>query len=246
MKLVAGKSGYSAGLFSFLKKPDGQRESSLTFVDKVKFLVYSFFYTFLASALAVIVKLNLVSAGVMPNYENDTRNYLLQEVGPIKMHLFLLLLGPVFEELNHRSWLRFSRLNVALSVSLFFYVFLSQFFGWVYEISTESLLNMTGALAVFVFIYLLLSKPSNYQKIKAFWVKNYIAIFYSSAIYFGYVHLGNFGTLTYEKVLFSPIIVLQFVVLGIMFGYVRVRLGLLWGIMLHIMFNILVGLLNGF
>jgi hypothetical protein len=105
---------------------------------------------------------------------------------------------------------------------------------------------MAGALTVFALVYFLLSKPSFYQKVKAFWVKNYVAIFYSSAIYFGYVHLGNFGTLTYEKALFSPIIVLQFVVLGIMFGYVRVRLGLLWGIMLHIMFNILVGLLKGF
>lgn len=246
MKLVANKLGYSTGLFSFLKRPDGQRESNLTFLDKVKFLLYSFFYTFLGSALAVIIKLNLVSAGVMLNYENDARDYLLQEFGPIKMYFFLLLLGPIFEELNHRSWLRFSRFNVALSVSLFFYVFLSQFSGWVYEISTASLLNMAGAFAVFAFVYLILSKSSYFQKVKVFWIRNYAAIFYSSAIYFGYVHLGNFGALTFEKALFSPIIVLQFVVLGIMFGYVRVRLGLLWGIMLHIMFNMLVSLLKGF
>lgn len=67
--------------------------------------------------------------------------------------------------------------------------------------------------------------------------KKYFKIaFYVFAILFGYVHLFNFE-ITPKVLLFSPILVLPQIVLGLIFGYVRVRFGLLYSMLLHACYN---------
>lgn len=67
--------------------------------------------------------------------------------------------------------------------------------------------------------------------------KKYFKIgFYSLALIFGYVHLFNFE-ITTKILLFSPLLVLPQIVLGLVFGYIRVRFGLIYSILLHAMYN---------
>ena len=60
--------------------------------------------------------------------------------------------------------------------------------------------------------------------------------FYAIGIIFAYVHLFNFE-LTTNVILFSPLLVAPQFFIGLIFGFIRVRFGLLWSIFLHSLYN---------
>lgn len=60
--------------------------------------------------------------------------------------------------------------------------------------------------------------------------------FYLFAVIFGFVHISNFG-LTTNVLLLSPILIAPQVILGGYLGFIRVRFGLIWSILLHASYN---------
>lgn len=60
--------------------------------------------------------------------------------------------------------------------------------------------------------------------------------FYFFALLFGFVHITNFD-LTTNVILLSPLLVLPQILLGGYFGYIRVRFGLQWSMLLHGCYN---------
>jgi membrane protease YdiL (CAAX protease family) len=67
--------------------------------------------------------------------------------------------------------------------------------------------------------------------------KSFKIAFYIFALIFGFVHLSNFE-LTTNVLLLSPILVLPQIILGGYLGYIRVRFGLQWSILLHGTYNL--------
>ncbi|WP_075344419.1 CPBP family intramembrane glutamic endopeptidase [Tenacibaculum agarivorans] len=61
-------------------------------------------------------------------------------------------------------------------------------------------------------------------------------LFYLFAVFFGFVHITNFE-LTPNVLLLSPILVAPQVILGGYLGFIRVRFGLQWSIVLHATYN---------
>ena len=67
--------------------------------------------------------------------------------------------------------------------------------------------------------------------------KKYFKIgFYALTIIFGYVHIFNFE-ITPEIILLSPLLIAPQLAVGSVFGYVRVRLGLVYSMLLHACYN---------
>ena len=66
--------------------------------------------------------------------------------------------------------------------------------------------------------------------------KTFRYIFYGFAIVFGYVHITNFE-LTTNVLLISPILVAPQVLLGLLLGMIRVKLGLIYSILFHGIYN---------
>lgn len=62
------------------------------------------------------------------------------------------------------------------------------------------------------------------------------SIFYAFALVFGFIHIFNFE-LTPQIILLSPILVAPQICLGLFLGYLRVRLGLIYSIILHMTYN---------
>ncbi len=60
--------------------------------------------------------------------------------------------------------------------------------------------------------------------------------FYIFAVLFGLVHITNF-TMTTNVLLLAPILVLPQTILGGYLGFIRVRFGLAWSILLHATYN---------
>lgn len=67
--------------------------------------------------------------------------------------------------------------------------------------------------------------------------------FYTFTLLFGYVHLTNFDINT-NTLLFSFFLVLPQIILGFYLGYIRVKFGLLWAILLHSSYNSIVFILS--
>jgi len=61
-------------------------------------------------------------------------------------------------------------------------------------------------------------------------------IFYGFAIVFGYIHILNYET-TMGVLMASPILVAPQICLGLILGYLRVKLGLIYSILLHMLYN---------
>lgn len=66
--------------------------------------------------------------------------------------------------------------------------------------------------------------------------KTFKAAFYIIAILFGLVHLSNY-TITNNVLFLTPILIAPQTILGGYFGYIRVRFGLSWSILLHACYN---------
>ena len=60
--------------------------------------------------------------------------------------------------------------------------------------------------------------------------------FYTIGFIFAYVHIFNFE-MNLNVVLFSPLLVAPQFFVGMIFGYIRVKFGLLWSILLHGTYN---------
>ena len=69
-----------------------------------------------------------------------------------------------------------------------------------------------------------------------FYDKNYWLFFFSSAITFGVLHMGNYQLENFIPVL-SIIFVLPQVVAGLFLGYIRIIMGLRWSILFHALHN---------
>ncbi len=65
---------------------------------------------------------------------------------------------------------------------------------------------------------------------------NFNTIFYLFALVFGYIHLSNFEFST-TTVLLSPLLVAPQIAIGLIFGFIRVRFGLIWAMLLHATYN---------
>ena len=68
------------------------------------------------------------------------------------------------------------------------------------------------------------------------WKKRYKFLFYFSAVIFGLVHISNFE-FSYSILLLSPILVAPQIILGLVIGYLRVRIGFVSGLVLHSLHN---------
>ncbi|QTD38488.1 CPBP family intramembrane metalloprotease [Polaribacter batillariae] len=66
--------------------------------------------------------------------------------------------------------------------------------------------------------------------------KSFRFAFYFFALLFGFVHITNFK-MTTNVLLLAPILVLPQILIGFYLGYIRVRLGLQWSMLLHGCYN---------
>ncbi|WP_422080355.1 CPBP family intramembrane glutamic endopeptidase [Ulvibacterium sp.] len=68
--------------------------------------------------------------------------------------------------------------------------------------------------------------------------KRFPLFFYAFTLIFGFYHITNFEMHS-TTLLLSPVLVAPQLVAGTILGYIRVRFGLLWAIMLHACYNLI-------
>ena len=148
--------------------------------------------------------------------------------------VIIILIAPIIEEAIFRLSLKFKPIYLALSLSLFF----SFFF-------IDSLNNTTLLLLVcFVFSILLIIFQKRDLKIylNNFWNRKFPVIFYSSAILFAIMHLTIFEFSSMWQIFVVPFLILANLSCGLIYGFIRIRFGILYTILLHITNNLILSL----
>ncbi len=156
----------------------------------------------------------------------------------------LIFLFPAIEELTFRLPLRYTAINLNISVFLFalFAIrsLLFRFGSFGLTTFTErwlwsALLAMMVASAVFV---LLRTEPVKRLTSKI-WSDHFKSVVYFSCIAFGLAHVNNFTSITVANLMLAPLLVLPQVISGFIFAFARMRLGMISCIVLHSVHNAL-------
>lgn len=159
----------------------------------------------------------------------------------LETFIYFCLIYPIIEELIHRLPLILNKWNISISLSLVFLINYDRnlFF---FDLNEKSFW-LKILIIVFIFFTLHFIKIDNFKLGKV----KYFIYFYFMALTFSFLHIGNFYSALPKKFIFISIIfVLPQFFLGIISSYLRLKNGILYSFLIHIIFNTSVFILNNF
>jgi len=150
--------------------------------------------------------------------------------------LYILILAPIFEELMFRLPLKFNRLNLLIAILTFYFSFYLSYNHFLESFWGLQLLKTILIVVLCWFIVFHVFKISFYKSVST---KYFGLLFYILAIIFGLLHITNFIEYVPNNLIFySPIFAFHQIISGLFLGYIRVKKGLIWSIILHACFNL--------
>jgi len=209
------KTGYTKKKYFGLK-------SKILFITKILFVLILF-------KIVSIILIGLLEGLVVFNMPENIDMLKINEFTLLKRILIIIILSPVLEELAFRIGLKFSKSNFIIMLMGMSFFISRSFFKWEW-LNSIMLITLVGIL-----LYVII-KEKSISKLTNFWLYNPKLIFYSLLISFSYMHLKNYN-ISYELLLFSPIILLPNILGGIIYSYVRLSLGTFLSILLHCLNN---------
>lgn len=209
------KTGYTKKKYFGLK-------SKILFITKILFVLILF-------KIVSIILIGLLEGLVVFNMPENIDMLKINEFTLLKRILIIIILSPVLEELAFRIGLKFSKSNFIIMLMGMSFFISRSFFKWEW-LNSIMLITLVGIL-----LYVVI-KEKSISKLTNFWLNNPKLIFYSLLISFSYMHLKNYN-ISYELLLFSPIILLPNILGGIIYSYVRLSLGTFLSILLHCLNN---------
>lgn len=145
------------------------------------------------------------------------------------------VLIPLIEEVVFRLHLRPGKVNTLISVIAIVV------YGGVNYIplmhSTFGIIVLSSLGTSLLLGYFLFQRKTN-KTIKRVWQTRFVRVFYVTALLFGGIHIFNYK-LSASLLVLSPIVVAPQIFLGLNVGYLRVRFGFGWGILLHMAHNVI-------
>ena len=155
----------------------------------------------------------------------------------------LFLFAPVSEELIWRLPLRYTEVNLIISgllVVLFTVRRLLLKLGF-FGSTTRWLWSAIFAVLVASVVRVLLRTEPVKRVLSRIWGDHFRSVFYISCFGFGLLHISNFRfpEFTTETLMLAPLLVLPQIISGFIFAFARMRLGMIWCIVLHAAMNFL-------
>lgn len=156
----------------------------------------------------------------------------------------LILLLSTIEELIFRLPLRYTAVNLTISTLLFALfatpTLLFRFGNFGLATFTERWLWSAVLAIVIASIAFVLLRAEPVKRItNRIWLHHFRVVLYFSCIAFGLVHVHNFTSITVANLFLAPLLVLPQIISGFIFAFGRMRLGMIWCIVLHTAHNVL-------
>lgn len=202
--------------FSYIKRPSSSE--SFVKINWGHFFLLPFVYLVFAVSIMLIPLIIMKLTGITRLPLNLS---LYQKV------LFGIILAPIYEEILLRILLIFNRKNLAV-----FAACCAIFFIYFFVKSNPKFLVFSALIAVSSIVYLYFDR--------CFVIINnhYRLFFYFSAALFGLLHIFNFTGISHYNLIFTPLLVLPQLFLGLILGYLRVKYGFKYGVLFHALINI--------
>ncbi|MFT3995239.1 MAG: CPBP family glutamic-type intramembrane protease [Dysgonomonas sp.] len=218
-------------ILGFLRKPfildkDIIKIDSLFEIFKISIIGYLLLISILI-VVSMVVRVPLAMMGLMPSEPPI-------DINP-RYIILACLLAPIYEELIFRLSLRFKPIYLLISITLFTLLILKRQIGLPFGLIASSLVLLIGSYLLFVD-----KRLGICNKLGVFWQNHYSIVFYSSVLIFGLLHIFNYQNLTWKHYLLSPLIVLPQIIMGLFWGYIRLKYdkGLYISILMHLFNNI--------
>jgi hypothetical protein len=230
----------------FLKNPNYVFSNNGSLNERIKLFLRLFFYCYCAIILLglfvflfdkILMKEWMGKDSIFELYKFNSK-MAHNKFGTL-MPLYIILIFPIIEEFVFRYALNFKRESIAVCVSLIIYRFLGSSFT---QFDTSSFLDYFR-LVFSVSVYFLLSRTLSEDFLANIRKVYFPYIFYFSAVSFALVHISNFNPIQYDILYFYPLYVLPQFAMGLFFGYIRLKQGFFWSVLLHSAINLPSGLL---
>lgn len=216
-------------LKSFAKRPVFE-ESNKTGKQRVSFFTIILLID-ICLCLFVIGLLSLLNnLGFEEVFESHKLEDLIKELSPLTFALLVIILIPSIEEVIFRLHLKYREwvVNILLTLSLS---------GIIYF-----LLDITGqhaqymivlAVIILLFAIYLIRMP---DALNDFWKSKFPIVFYATTLIFALVHVLNYE-FSQKLILIIPLLIAPQFIVGFLIGYLRIKLGFVWGLVLHASHN---------
>ena len=240
---------FITGFWAFTRKPlinsnpqHTSFKSKLIDVYKsiVSYFMIAIVLVILMSALSVLIK-HFFSIEISKNW-NDGMKKIVKVHNPI---LVMTVIGPITEEILFRLWLSFKRSHLIISLTVICLVLIIKLnHASLYNINLSKALFYSLVLAVIggmaLFLILKLCRFGNFKN-------KYFHVFYwCSCIGFGLIHILNFAPLKPAIFWAYPFFILPQLVAGSFLGYLRVKNGFFWALLMHSLINLPIALIYFF
>lgn len=215
---------------------------SLKSNEPVRFKVVTSVFLFLIKFTFSILIASLV--GLFYEPQNLTDQSMSERFSPLLYLAVGGLILPFFEEMLFRLSLIFKPIYLSLSLACGSYYLLTKlvFESKLSLVDDTFLMRVGVGLAVGLISFLIFRNSLIKQFLSEFWKNKFTLIYYASAVIFAWLHVFNFE-LSLLNLLLMPILTLPQLFSGLISGYLRIRFGFLYPLMLHVGTNsLLIGL----
>ncbi len=222
--------------FEYLKNPVTNENSDL-FTFRIYFKLIGMYYLFLIIS-SIFLKIT-ISFDLLPEYSVPKIDSFAQS-GSIILFLYVVIFGPLLEELLFRLNLKITKLNISafltgLLVLIIQVSFFRKFHFFIY----------LSIIPIFALIYYAINQfHFPIDKIDNFVKSKFRYVFHFSAIVFGMIHLTNYATIYWWMIVLIPFLTAPYIVMGYVFGYVRMKYGFANGLLMHSTINFISVLLT--
>lgn len=153
--------------------------------------------------------------------------------------LYAAILGPIYEEMIFRLPLRFKINYISISIILAVILVLLNYEVRNIFLAYDSffVLRLSAVLAICVLYGFVLKIPTIIQKVEKIGHDYFLTILFSLVLTFSLAHFGRFKITAIEYYFIGVIILFNYFVVGLLYSYVRLRIGMLASIIFHILNN---------
>jgi hypothetical protein len=221
-------------IIAFLKHPVEEFADNYKIGTKIKWL----FFLLLIDLILMYILIFFQNLPVKYGFIDNDQNLMVQRISKGNIYFLTLIVSvaaPIMEELIFRLPLRLKKYNF---IPFILIVLLLNSLGIINHYTNG--LSWYYVLPVFITVLALIVvfTPTYFSKISTYLKSKYGWYFYFIALLFGFYHLINYR-FTIQVLFFAPLLVLPQIVAGLLLGYIRIRFGFIWGILLHAIHNLL-------
>jgi len=223
-------------LINFALRPKICLENKTThkniIVRNIIIFLINLFLTILGSILItfVVAKFDISSNNISQH---------LQYISILILGLINYLIMPFMEELKYRLFLIFKPVNISITFFIVSFSIISLLNkSSIFEFDRFFLPKFISSILIGISVFLVLNRELRIRDFfEKVWIKYFKYFFYFSVLIFGISHLNKYS-LSPGIYFLSPLLIAPQLISGTIWGYVRVKYGIFWSTLHHIIHNL--------